>query len=156
MAQLILEIVLFACILFFAIPLILLVLREKFLHAHVYLCCLSIWILLTLFSIIPIILQQYTSIIRLMGIVTFAIITIHTTLPVSRPWTILMALITSSIHLILVIRTHYLRDWKNKAHQMEFKLEVNPQLSVSLLGSINDCLFVLVLDHLSFIVFYCV
>lgn len=103
---------------------IILLVREKFLHAHVYISCLSIWILLTLFSIIPIILQQYTSIIRLMGIVTFAIITIHTTLPISRAWTILMALITSSIHLILVIRTHQRRDWNNKMHRMEFKLEV--------------------------------
>jgi hypothetical protein len=60
-----------------------------------------------------------------MGIVTFSIITIHTTLPISRSWTILMALITSFIHLILVIRTHHIRDINNKSYRMEFKLEVD-------------------------------
>ncbi len=125
LAPFILEIVLFACILLFSIPLIILLQREKFLHAHVYISCLSIWFLLTLFSIIPIILHQYTSILRLMGIVTFSIITIHTTLPISRSWTALMAFITSFIHLILVIRTHHYRDLDNKSDRMEFKLEVN-------------------------------
>jgi hypothetical protein len=124
MAQFILEISLFACILLLSIPLIILVQREKCLHAHVYISCLSIWFLLTLFSIIPIVLQQHASIIRLMGIVTFSIITIHTTLPISRSWTVLMALITSFIHLIFVIRTHYIRDLNSKSHRMEFKLEV--------------------------------
>ncbi len=70
-------------------------------------------------------LQQYTSIIRLMGIVTFSIITIHTTLPIPRSWTILMALTTSVIHLILIMRTHDIQDPNNKSHRMEFKLEVN-------------------------------
>jgi len=125
---LILEIVLFACILLLSVPLIILLQREKFLHAHVYISCLSIWFLLTLFSIIPIILQEYISVIRLMGIVTFAIITIHTTLPISRSWTISMALITSFIHLILVIRTHHQGDEDNKSHRMEFKLEVKENL----------------------------
>ncbi|CAF1049009.1 unnamed protein product [Adineta ricciae] len=64
------------------------------------------------------------SVIRLMGIVTFSIVTIHTTLPVSRSWTFLMALITSLIHLMLVIRTHSIPDPNNKSHKMEFKLEV--------------------------------
>jgi hypothetical protein len=90
----------------------------------VYISCLSIWFLLTIFAILPIILQQYTSIIRLMGIVTFSIITIHTTLPVARSWTVLMASITSFIHLMLVIRTHDIRNLNNKSHRMEFKLEV--------------------------------
>ncbi len=125
LAQFILEIILFACILLLSTTLIILLQREKFLQAHVYISCLSIWFLLTLFSIIPIILQQYTSILRLMGIVTFSIITIHTTLPISRSWTALMAFITSFIHLILVIRTHHYRDLDNKSDRMEFKLEVN-------------------------------
>ncbi len=103
---------------------ILLLHREKFFHTHVHLSCLAIWFLLTIFAIIPIILQQYTSIIRLMGIVTFSIITIHTTLPVPRSWTILMALTTSVIHLILVICTHNIQDPNSKSHRMEFKLEV--------------------------------
>ncbi len=107
-----------------SIPLIILLQREKFLHCHAYISCLSIWILLTLFSIVPIIFQQYISVIRLMGIVTFAIVTIHTTLPVPRSWTILMALTTSLIHLIIVILTHYRGDLKNKIDRMEFKLEV--------------------------------
>jgi len=59
-----------------------------------------------------------------MGIITFSIITIHTTLPISRSWTVLMAVITSFIHLILVIRTHHIHDLNNKSHRMEFKLEV--------------------------------
>lgn len=104
--------------------LILLLHREKFFHAHVHLSCLAIWLLLSLFAILPIILREYTSVIRLMGIVTFSITAIHTTLPVSRSWTMLMASITSIIHLILVIRTHDIRDGKNKSHRMEFKLEV--------------------------------
>ncbi|UJR14998.1 hypothetical protein I4U23_001975 [Adineta vaga] len=124
LAQFILEIVLFSCILLLSVVLIVLLQREKFLHAHVYISCLLIWILLTLFAIIPVLLQQYTSIIRLMGIITFSIITIHTTLPVSRSWTVLMALITSFIHLMLVIRTHQVRNLKNKSYRMEFKLEV--------------------------------
>ncbi|CAF3997422.1 unnamed protein product [Rotaria sp. Silwood2] len=124
LAQFILETILFSCVLLLSITLIVLLQREKFLHAHVYISCLSIWLLLTLFSIIPILLQQYASIIRLMGIVTFSIITIHTTLPISRSWTILMASITSLIHLILVIRTHRIDDLNNKFHRMEFKLEV--------------------------------
>jgi hypothetical protein len=125
LAQFILEIVLFSCILLLSITLIILLQRENFLYAHVYLSCLSIWFLLTLFSIIPILLQDYTSVIRLIGIVTFSIITIHTTLPISRTWTLLMALITSFIHLILIICSHSIRDQKNKSHRMEFKLEVN-------------------------------
>jgi hypothetical protein len=111
-------------VLLLSIPLIILLQREKFLHCHAYISCLSIWILLTLFSIVPIIFQQYISVIRLMGIVTFAIVTIHTTLPVPRSWTILMALTTSLIHLIIVILTHYRGDLKNKIDRMEFKLEV--------------------------------
>ena len=107
-----------------SIPLIILLQREKCLHCHAYISCLSIWILLTLFSIVPIIFQQYISVIRLMGIVTFAIITIHTTLPVPRSWTILMALTTSLIHLMLVIRTHYRGDLDDRIDRMEFKLEV--------------------------------
>ena len=67
-----------------------------------------------------------------MGIVTFVIITIHTTLPVSRAWTVVMALITSFIHLILVIRTHYPGDLDNKTHRMEFKLEVKSNRKSSL------------------------
>jgi len=104
---------------------ILLLHREKFFHTHVQLSCIAIWFLLTIFAIIPIMLQQYTSIIRLMGIVTFSIITIHTTLPIPRSWTILMALTTSVIHLILIMRTHDIQDLNNKSHRMEFKLEVN-------------------------------
>jgi hypothetical protein len=125
LAQFILEIVLFSCILLLSITLIILLQRENFLYGHVYLSCLSIWFLLTLFSIIPILLQDYTSVIRLIGIVTFSIITIHTTLPISRTWTLLMGLITSFIHLILIICSHSIRDQKNKSHRMEFKLEVN-------------------------------
>jgi hypothetical protein len=125
LAQFILEIILFSCILLLSITLIILLQREKFLHTHVYISCLSIWVLLTLFSIVPIILQQYTSVIRLMGIVTFSIITIHTTLPISRSWTVLMASITSFIHLILVICTHHFRALNNKPDRMEFKLEVD-------------------------------
>ncbi|CAF0966600.1 unnamed protein product [Adineta ricciae] len=124
LAQFILEIVLFSCVLLVSIALIVLLQREKFLHAHVYISCLLIWILLTLFSIIPVILQQYTSIIRLTGIITFSIITIHTTLPVSRSWTVLMALFTSFIHLIFVIRSHSIRNLHNRSYRMEFKLEV--------------------------------
>ncbi|CAF1359093.1 unnamed protein product, partial [Rotaria sordida] len=124
LAQFIFEIILFSCVLLLSITLIMLLQREKFLHAHVYISCLSIWLLLTLFSTIPILLQQYTSVIRLMGIVTFSIITIHTTLPISRSWTVLMASITSLIHLILVIRTHRIDDLNNKSHRMEFKLKV--------------------------------
>ncbi len=60
-----------------------------------------------------------------MGIITFSIITIHTTLPIPRSWTILMALTTSFIHLILVMCTHNIHDINNKSHRMEFKLEVN-------------------------------
>jgi hypothetical protein len=60
-----------------------------------------------------------------MGIITFSIITIHTTLPVTRSWTVIMALTTSFIHFILVIRTHDTRNQMNKAHRMEFKLEVD-------------------------------
>ncbi|CAF3639373.1 unnamed protein product [Rotaria sp. Silwood1] len=123
-AQFILEIILFSCVLLLSITLIILLQREKFLHVHVYISCLSIWLLLTLFSIIPIILQQYSSIIRLMGIVTFSIITIHTTLPISRPWTVLMASITSLIYLILVIRAHRTDDLNKKYRRMELKLEV--------------------------------
>jgi len=125
LAQFILEIILFSCVLLLSITLIILLQREKFLHRHVYISCLSIWFLLTLFSIIPIILQQYTSVIRLTGIVTFSIITIHTTLPISRSWTVLMALITSLIHLILVICTHHFRNLNKKSDRMEFKLEVD-------------------------------
>ncbi len=124
MAQFILEIVLFTVIFLLSIIFILLLHREKFFHAHVFISCIAIWILLTCFSIIPIILQQYTSIIRLMGIITFSILTIHTTLPVPRSWTVLMAFTTSFIHLILVIRTHHIRDPNDKSHRMEFKLEV--------------------------------
>jgi hypothetical protein len=60
-----------------------------------------------------------------MGIITFSILTIHTTLPVPRHWTVLMALTTSFIHLIFVIRTHHIQDPNNKSHRMEFKLEVD-------------------------------
>jgi hypothetical protein len=60
-----------------------------------------------------------------MGIVTFSIITIHTTLPISRAWTVSMALVTSFIHLLLVIRTHHIREINNKSRRMEFKLEVD-------------------------------
>ncbi len=123
-AQFVLEIIIFSGVFLLAIVFILLIHREKFFHTHVYISCLSIWFLLTIFAILPIILQQYTSIIRLMGIVTFSIITIHTTLPVPRAWTVLMASITSFIHLMLVIRTHDLHDLNNKSHRMEFKLEV--------------------------------
>ncbi|CAF0889420.1 unnamed protein product [Adineta steineri] len=59
-----------------------------------------------------------------MGIITFSIITIHTTLPISRSWTVLMALITSFIHLILVIQTHRTNYLNNKSSRMELKLEV--------------------------------
>ncbi|CAF2094867.1 unnamed protein product [Rotaria magnacalcarata] len=124
LAQFILEIILFSCVLLLSLTLIILLQREKFLHTHVYISCLSIWLLLTLFSVMPILLQQHTSIIRLMGIVTFSIITIHTTLPISRSWTALMASVTSLIHLIFVIRTHNIQDPNNKIHQMEFKLQV--------------------------------
>ncbi|CAM4950913.1 unnamed protein product [Rotaria socialis] len=124
LTQFILEIVLFSCILLLSVTLIILLQREKFLHTHVYISCLSIWLLLTLFSVIPMLLQQHTSIIHLMGIVTFSIITIHTTLPISRSWTALMASITSLIHLILVTRTHNIQNPNNKIHRMEFKLEV--------------------------------
>ncbi|UJR31678.1 hypothetical protein I4U23_019159 [Adineta vaga] len=103
---------------------ILLIHREKVFHTYVHISCISIWLLLTFFAIIPLILQQYMSIIRLMGIVTFSIITIHTTLPIPRSWTFFMALTTSFIHLMLVIRTHSIPDPNNKSHKMEFKLEV--------------------------------
>jgi len=125
LAQFILEIILFTSIFLLSIIFILLIHREKFFHTHVHISCIAIWFLLTSFSIIPIILQQYTSIIRLMGIITFSILTIHTTLPVPRAWTVLMALTTSLIHLMLVIRTHHIRDPNNKSHRMEFKLEVD-------------------------------
>ena len=72
----------------------------------------------------PIVLQQYTSIINLMGVITFSIITIHTTLPVPRSWTIIMALITSFIHFMFVIRSHDIQDPSNKSQLMEYKLEV--------------------------------
>ncbi|CAF3038638.1 unnamed protein product [Rotaria socialis] len=122
-SQFLLEILGFIGIFFLSIIFILLLHREKFFHTHVYVSCLSIWFLLTSFAIIPIILQQYTSVIRLMGIVTFSIITIHTTLPVPRLWTILMAFTTSVIHLMLVIRTHNIQDPNNRSHKMEYKLE---------------------------------
>ena len=125
MAQFILELVLFTSVCLFSLILILLLYREKFFHAHVHLSCLAIWFLLSLFAIIPIIFREYTSVIRLIGIVTFSITAIHTTLPVPRSWTLLMALTTSIIHLILVMRTHDLRDSNNKSHRMEFKLEVD-------------------------------
>ncbi|CAF0766132.1 unnamed protein product [Rotaria sordida] len=121
--QFILEILVFIIILCLSLIFILLFHREKFFHKHVHISCLLIWILLTLFSIIPIILQQYTSIIRLMGIVTFSIIAIHTILPVTRAWTVLMALTTSFIHLMLVIRTHNIQDPNNRSQRTEFKLE---------------------------------
>ncbi len=108
---------------------ILLIHREKFFHTYAHISCLAIWFLLTFLAIIPIILQQYMSIIRLMGIVTFSIITIHTTLPVPRSWTVLMALTTSFIHLMLVIRIHSIPDPNNKSHKMEFKLEVDYLIS---------------------------
>ena len=127
MAQFILEIVVFACILIASISLLIFLQREKFLQAHVYLSCLLIWILLTLFSIIPIVLQEYISIIRLIGIITFAIITIHTTLPISRCWTALMASCTSFFHLIFILRTHQKRLLDNRMNNMEFKLEVKPK-----------------------------
>jgi hypothetical protein len=130
LAQFILEIILFTSIFLLSIIFILLIHREKFFHKHVHISCIAIWILLTCFSIIPIILQQYTSIIRLMGIITFSVLTIHTTLPVPRTWTVLMALTTSFIHLIFVIRTHQIRDLNNKSHRMEFKLEVDTILKV--------------------------
>jgi len=116
---------LFTSVCLLSIIFILLLHREKFFHTHVYISCLSIWFLLTMFAVLPIILRQYTSILRLIGIVTFSIITIHTTLPISRSWTILMAVTTSIIHLILVIYTHELQDSNNKIQRMEFKLEVN-------------------------------
>jgi hypothetical protein len=128
---------------------ILLLHREKFFHTHVHISCLSIWFLLTAFAIIPIILQQYTSIIRLMGIVTFSIITIHTTLPVPRSWTVLMAIITSFIHLTLVIRAHSIQDSNNKSHTMQFKLEVD-FINIRLIFNL------LVLGYLSFIILCCV
>ncbi|CAF0808251.1 unnamed protein product [Adineta ricciae] len=122
--QFVLEISLFSTIFLLSMVIILLIYREKVFHAYVHISCISIWLLLTFFAIIPLILQQYMSVIRLMGIVTFSIVTIHTTLPVSRSWTFLMALITSLIHLMLVIRTHSIPDPNNKSHKMEFKLEV--------------------------------
>lgn len=125
MAQFILELILFTSVCLLSLILILLLYREKFFHAHVHLSCLAIWFLLSLFAIVPIILREYTSVIRLMGIVTFSITVIHTTLPVPRSWTMLMASTTSIIHLIFVMRTHDIRDANNKSHRMEFKLEVD-------------------------------
>ena len=124
LAQLVLEIVLFTVIVILSIVLMFLLQREKFFHAHVYLSCLSIWLLLTFFTIIPIILGQYTSVIRFTGTVTFSIIAIHTTLPIARPWTVLMASTTSLIHCVFLLRTHEIRDQNDKSHRMEFKLEV--------------------------------
>ncbi|CAF1444767.1 unnamed protein product, partial [Didymodactylos carnosus] len=119
-SQLILEIVLFSSISLISIIFVLLLQREKFFQSHSQLFCLSIWILLTLFSIIPMILQRYTSLIRLMAPVSFSILSIHTTLPVGRSWTVLMALITSLIHIGVVIGTHYVKT----PYTMQFKLEV--------------------------------
>ena len=105
--------------------LIVLLQREKFLQAHVRLSCFAIWILLTLFAIIPVLFKHYTSVLRLMGIVTFSIVTIHTTLPLPRSWTVLMASITSFLHFVLVIRTHYVpHSAIDRSQQMEFKLKV--------------------------------
>lgn len=128
LAQLVLEIVLFTVIVILSIVLMFLLQREKFFHAHVHLSCLSIWLLLTFFTIIPIILQEYTSVIRFTGTVTFSIIAIHTTLPIARPWTVLMASTTSLIHCIFLLGTHDIRDENNKSHRMEFKLEVTADL----------------------------
>ncbi|CAF1597023.1 unnamed protein product [Rotaria sp. Silwood1] len=123
LSQFILEILVFIGIFFLSLIFILLFHREKFFHKYVHISCLLIWFLLTLFAIIPIILQQYISVVRLIGIITFSIITIHTTLPIPRLWTVLMALITSFIHLMLIIRTHNIQDPNNRSHRMEFKLE---------------------------------
>ena len=59
-----------------------------------------------------------------MGIVTFAILTIHTTLPLPRSRTVLMALLTSFLHFILVIRTHRVSASASHLDHMEFKLKV--------------------------------
>ena len=124
MTQFILEIIFFLGIFSLSLIFILLFHREKFFHKHIRLACLSIWFLLTIFAIMPIVLQQYTSITNLIGVITFSIITIHTTLPVPRSWTIIMALITSFIHFMFVIRSHNIQDPTNKSQLMEYKLEV--------------------------------
>jgi hypothetical protein len=123
--QFMLEIIVFIGTILLSIVLILFLQREKFFHAHVYLSCICVWLLLTFFSILPIIFQQYTSILRFMGIITFSIMTIHTTLPIARTWTMLMALTTSIIHCTIVLRTHHIRDQTSEMHRMQFKLEVN-------------------------------
>ena len=124
MTQFILETIFFLGIFFLSLIFILLFHREKHFHKHVHLACLSIWFLLTIFALMPIVLQQYTSIINLMGVITFSIISIHTTLPVPRSWTIIMTLITSFIHFMFVIRIHDIQDPTDKFQLMEYKLEV--------------------------------
>lgn len=124
LAQFIVELINFTMVLLFSIILLLFVQSEKFFHSHVYVCCLSIWFLLTFFTVTPIILQQYTSVIRFMGLITFLIITIHTTFPIGRYWTLLMSSTSSILHGLLVLRSHDIRDQLDKSQRMEFKLEV--------------------------------
>lgn len=127
LSQFILEIILFSLTMLLSLLLMVLLQREKFFHKHLHLSCFAIWLLLTFFSTIPILLQQYPSLLRFIGLITFTLITIHTTLPIERSWTMLMALITSIIDCIFVLYSHDLRYATNKSHRMEFKLEVRDE-----------------------------
>ena len=123
-SQFMLEILLFTITMILSLLLIVLLQREKFFLKHLHFSCFSVWLLLTFFCTIPIFLQRYPSLLRFIGMITFTLITIHTTLPIERSWTVFMGLITSIIHCFFVLFSHDLRDETNKSHRMEFKLEV--------------------------------